>query len=319
MQRLSSIPEHSMQSENFQSFYNTTLRPKLVQIDTQRHAIANKIKLYGAIGIGGGLVFLFFNAGMFPLIIVGAGLYFFYQHHARAFRETYKQNVIRTMITATGLNYDHNSCIQQSEYEKSKLFLKKINRYYGDDYVSGVIGKTAIRFSEVFTQNEQNNGDKKKLETIFRGILFIADFNKKFPGETIVLPDVSENILGGFGSFLQSLNYARPQLVKLEDPDFEKNFVVYSTDQVEARYILSPAFMQRILEFKTRTSARISLSFIDSHVYIAIPINKNLFEAPSLFKSIDNYKQLSEYNGYVQMCVNTVELLDLNTRIWSKE
>lgn len=305
--------------ENFQSFYNTTLRPQLVEIDTQRQAIVDKIKLYGAIGIGGGLVLLFFKAGMFPLIIVGAGLYFFYQHHAKAYREMYKQNVIRTMITAAGLNYDHNSRIQQSEYEKSKLFLKKINRYYGDDYVHGVVGKTTIRFSEVFTQYEQSNGDEKTLDTIFRGILFIADFNKKFVGETIVLPDVSESALGGFGSFLQSLNYARPQLVKLEDPEFEKNFVVYSTDQVEARYILSPALMQRILEFKTRTSARISLSFIDSHVYIAIPINKNLFEAPSLFKSIDNYKQLSEYNGYVQMCVNTVELLDLNTRIWSKE
>lgn len=305
--------------QNFQSFYNTTLRPQLVEIDTQRQAVVDKIKLYGAIGIGGGLVLLFFNAGMFPLIIVGAGLYFFYHHHAKAYRETYKQKVILTMITAAGLNYDHNSRIQQSEYEKSKLFLKKINRYYGDDYVHGVVGKTTIRFSEVFTQYEQGNDDKKTLETIFRGILFIADFNKTFIGETIVLPDVSERAFGSFGSFLQNLNYDRPQLVKLEDPEFEKNFVVYSTDQVEARYILSPALMQRILEFKTRTSARISLSFIDSHVYIAIPINKNLFEAPSLFKSFDNYKQLSEYNGYVQMCVNIVELLDLNTRIWSKE
>ncbi len=57
MQRPSLTPERLMQPvENFQSFYNTTLRPKLKEIDAQRQAIVDKIKLYGAVGIGGGLV-----------------------------------------------------------------------------------------------------------------------------------------------------------------------------------------------------------------------------------------------------------------------
>ena len=40
------------------------------------------------------------------------------------------------------------------------------------------------------------------------------------------------------------------ELVKLEDPEFEKSFVVYSGNQTEARYILSTSLMRRILDYK---------------------------------------------------------------------
>ena len=72
----------------------------------------------------------------------------------------------------------------------------------------------------------------------------MADFNKNFNGHTVVLPDTAEKILGKFGQSLQSMS-SRGELVKLEDPEFEKEFCVYGDDQVEARYILSPALMKR--------------------------------------------------------------------------
>jgi hypothetical protein len=105
----------------------------------------------------------------------------------------------------------------------------------------------------------------------------------------------------------------------LEDPEFEKHFVVYGTDQVEARYILSTALMQRILTLRNKVNKGISLSFIDSHVYIGLPIDRNLFEPPALWQSIDNYKQIEEYHYLVSLCMTIVEVLDLNTRIWTKE
>jgi hypothetical protein len=94
---------------------------------------------------------------------------------------------------------------------------------------------------------------------------------------------------------------------------------VYGSDQVEARYILSPALMQRITEFKKNSKLRIALSFVDSHVYIALSINRRLFEAPPLFSTVLNRKLTLQYLGYLNMCIEIVEALDLNTRIWTKE
>gem|GEM_PF-6473228 len=54
-------------------------------------------------------------------------------------------------------------------------------------------------------------------------------------------------------------------------------------------------------------------------VKIYLKLSKNLFEAPWLFSSVDNYKQLEEYYNDIAMCTDIVTILDLNTRIWMKE
>ncbi len=304
---------------DFRPFYQTNLQPKLTELETTRAAIAGKIKLYGAIAIGVGVAFMAFKVSAWPLILAGVGIFFFYQHQAKQFRTSYKTQVVASLAQAQGLQYNHLACISRSDYDQSKIFVRSPDRYWGDDYLTGTVGKTGIRFSELHTEYK-SGGKEKSWHTIFRGIFFIADFNKHFIGETFVLTDVSENVFGsGIGGFFQKLNMARPQLVKLEDVEFEKAFAIYGTDQVEARYILSPALMERILNLKRKFNTNVALSFIGSHVYIAITVDKNLFEAPWLFSSVDNYKQLEEYYNDIAMCVGIVEILDLNTRIWTKE
>jgi hypothetical protein len=133
----------------------------------------------------------------------------------------------------------------------------------------------------------------------------------------VVLPDTAERMLGKFGQNLQSMS-SRGQLVKLENPEFEKEFCVYSDDQVEARYILSPSLMQRIVEFKRKWDTKIYMSFRDSKVYIAIKMNKNLFET-RLFKSIEDFNFIEENIRFLILITGIVEDLNLNTRIWSKE
>ncbi|MCE7863466.1 MAG: DUF3137 domain-containing protein [Bacteroidetes bacterium CHB5] len=304
---------------DFRSFYQTSLQPKLTELETTRTALVKKITIFGAIALGVGLLLFFLKVGIWPLLLAAIGSFFFYQYHASPFRTRYKTQIIATLAQAQGLQYNHRACISRSEYDQSQIFVTTPDRYRGDDMLTGTVGKTGIRFSELHTQYK-SGGKNKSWHTIFRGIFFIADFNKHFIGETFVLPDVSENAFGStLGGFFQKLNMARPQLVKLEDVEFEKHFAIYGTDQVEARYILSPALMQRILNLKQKFNTKVALSFIGSHVYIAITINKTLFEAPWLFSSVDNYKQLEEFHTDIAMCVEIVELLDLNTRIWTKE
>jgi hypothetical protein len=304
---------------DFRSLYQTNLQPKLTELETTRAAFVKKIKLYGAIGLGVGFGFMAFKISAWPLILAGVGIFFFYQYHAKQFRNSYKTQVVAAIAQAQGLQYNHQACISRTDYDQSKLFVRKPDRYWGDDLLTGIVGKTGIRFSELHTQYK-SGGKNKSWHTIFRGIFFIADFNKNFMGETFVLPDVSENAFGStLGGFFQKLNMMRPQLIKLEDVEFEKHFAIYGTDQVEARYILSPALMQRILNLKQKFNTKVALSFIGSHVYIAITINKTLFEAPWLFSPVDNQKQLEEYYNDIKMCIDIVELLDLNTRIWTKE
>ena len=51
-------------------------------------------------------------------------------------------------------------------------------------------------------------------------------------------------------SQLQHWDVKEQERVQLEDVRFTNEFLVYSTDQVEARYAISTAMMEKILAFK---------------------------------------------------------------------
>ncbi|MCX6694957.1 MAG: DUF3137 domain-containing protein [Candidatus Altiarchaeota archaeon] len=223
-----------------------------------------------------------------------------------------------------GLSFDEKRGVSLADFGKSKIFLTHVDSYSSEDYIYGTVGKTKIEFSEVHAQEKREYRDSKghrhtQYVTIFKGVFFIADFNKNFRTQTLVLPDTAEKLLGNMiGSFLQSKNIGRPPLVKMEDPEFEKIFVVYGDDQIEARYVLSTSLMRRIVDFKNRTKRNVYLSFIENKLMVAIPEGRNLFE-PRLFRSIVDYSQVEQYYNDLKFIVEIIDDLNLNTRIWGKE
>lgn len=89
-------------------------------------------------------------------------------------------------------------------------------------------------------------------------------------------------------------------------------------DEVEARYILSPSFMEQIMAFKNKTNAKIQFSFVGNNIYMAMPMKENLFE-PSLRKTVMNFEDIKSYYSQLQFCVSIVDALNLNTRVWTKQ
>ena len=141
--------------------------------------------------------------------------------------------------------------------------------------------------------------------------------NKYTKHRTVIVPDIAERFLVNMGQQLQKLNFGRDELVQLEHVDFEKRFAVYSSDQVEARYILSPKLIERIYNYSEKHELTPSLSFKDSQVYVALPISKEFFE-PRIFRTILDKEVTKEYYEDMMLAISLVEELDLNTRIWSK-
>ena len=217
------------------------------------------------------------------------------------------------------LDYQPNSMIDQVVYRSSLLFNHKPDRYKGEDMVKGQVGKTKIAFSELHTEYyTTDDKGRRTWHTIFRGLFFMADFNKDFKGHTLVLPDYSQRLFGGFGQKLQGMFSFRGELVKLEDPEFEKRFVVYSSDQIEARYILTPALMQRLTEFAKKTKSEVRISFVLSCVFIAISLKENLFE-PRIYRTILDFEPIEKYYDDLVMAIGIVDELNLNRRIWTKQ
>lgn len=237
----------------------------------------------------------------------------------------FKQQIIGPLVKTVdaGLNYNPKGHISLQEFQQSRIFLNQVDRFAGEDLVSGTLGQTSIRFSEIHaeykTESRDSDGNSQtNWHTIFKGVFLIADFNKHFRNLTLVLPDTAEKLFGWVGEKLQAMNVTRPELVKLEDPEFENHFVVYSENRVEARYILSPSLMRRLVDYRKKTRKNLSISFVNDHIMMAIPYSHNLFE-PNILKSNLAFETIKKFLEDIHLFAGVVEDLNLNTRIWSKE
>ncbi|RJP55905.1 MAG: DUF3137 domain-containing protein [Candidatus Auribacter fodinae] len=313
--------------EDLQKFYNEELIKDLEVLETKRKktlstVFAVLLPLLAVIAV----VMLFFsdkgsNALIFIVVIAIAVIFLIFSLLTRGYVSTFKDTVIHKIVEFIdpNLSYNKSNYVTSSEFMNSGIFLREPDRYKGEDYVRGILDKTNIEFSEINAEYEtRDNKGRKSYHTIFKGLFFIADFNKDFKGRTLVLPDTAEKLFKGLGKMLQSWNISRPELIKLEDPEFEKHFAVYGTDQIEARYILSTSLMKRICDFREKSRKKLALSFVNSRLYIALTTNKNMLE-PRLFRTLLNFKLVQEYFEDLKLAVDIVEDLNLNRRIWSKQ
>ncbi|QIL39579.1 DUF3137 domain-containing protein [Pedobacter sp. HDW13] len=310
---------------------NVALQQVLATMDLERKKIAStQIKGYIFILLGIAIAVICFILG-FPIpavigglipFIYGAVLHYKIGDDLRAYKNAYKRDVIGAALKFLdeSLALQPGAGIDASEFVYTQLFTQKPDRYNTEDLVTGSAGKTRFYFAEVHaeykTVTQTKNGTRTEWHDIFRGIIFAADFNKNFNGITIVRPKGFANALGAWFS-KNIFSFGDSDVVKLENPDFDKTFVTYGSDQVEARYILTPAMMDRILTLNRESKYEITLSFIESRMYIAFPLNRNYFEPP-VFKSLINAETLNDDITAVKFMYDIVQELDLNTRIWGK-
>ncbi|MHC5156442.1 MAG: DUF3137 domain-containing protein, partial [Planctomycetota bacterium] len=226
--------------EELKEFYTNELSADLQQMEQKRKQVMqNTMITIGVIGVVGLIaagvmvsqgapppVFIFVLIGC--LVIGGIAFAFI----GKGYKAEFKQRIIPKIVqfAEPTLSYHPTEMIDEHTFKSSKLFTQGIDRYRGEDRVQGRIDKTDIVFSELHAEYKTTSTDSKgrrktHWHTIFRGLFFIADFNKHFAGQTLVLPDSAEKLFGGFGKMLQSWNIGRPDLIKLEDPEFEREFV----------------------------------------------------------------------------------------------
>lgn len=230
----------------------------------------------------------------------------------RAVRQ-YKESVLPSMLAAIdpSLRYRADALVARQEFEAAGLFSPP-DRYRGQDLVSGRIGRTAVAFSLVHAERREEHhggGDNQRTEehyvTLFKGLLLVADFNKHFSGRTRVRHHVP-----------LSLDKLSRSHVQLENPQFNRMFSVSADDQVEARYLLTPAMMERLLALR-EAFGDLQCAWYDDKLLLALKFPFDAFE-PALFTPLTDPAQQARIEGNLQRVAAIVDRLDLDTRIWSK-
>lgn len=260
-------------------------------------------------------------------LIIGLALCGISYFQFSSYRKDFKRLVVESIfkIVFPGFSYRFSPGLSEATYSLSQLFLRRPDRYQSEDYVEGKIGTTPIQFSEIHSQYKQVVSDHRgrsrtTWHTIFKGVFIAADFHKQTKGRTFIHPDIAESVLGAvLGEWVQDVaasGLPKGRVVRLENVDFEKQFVVTADSDQEARYILTPKMMELILNLKLKHKALVHMSVLAGQVFVALELKKNLFE-PQFFRKT-SYSDLIEFCESFKALTEIVEDLDLNTRIWSK-
>ncbi len=317
-----------IESRELFNYFQEDLLGPLQKFELQRLKIRNKLYVWAGvllIPVLGITMYSTFKSGAAQHGIVPALVAYWVwvrlrNYYAAPYSLAFKKEILCDLIRAIdpSLRLEPEVAISRKVFEDSLMYEARIDQYCGEDFVSGRIGKTQIAFSEIHALFYFKNRHKNEAFTVFRGLFIQADFNKNFKGFTLVYPDISQRILGRLGQTVQDKFAFRGQLVKLEDPEFEKMFSVFSSDQIEARYILSPALMSRLKQYVKKTKKIVRVSFVNSCVNVAIPSRKNLFE-PKIFSSLLDFQAIIDYYQQIQLALDIVDDLNLNCRIWTKQ
>lgn len=235
----------------------------------------------------------------------------------REVAKTYKGLVVHRVVKALGdgLTYRPESSLTEKAFLAMELFADTPTSFTSEDEIGGRKNNVSYSVHEVrATRREQ-----KRTVVIFAGLMIRLDFNKNFRGRTSVVPNGEAVSTGSLlGRLLSAVGSQQKAAVLLENPVFERVFDVYSTDDQEARYLLTPKLMELVLAANAAQSqGTLRLAFVDNSLYVAIPMRCNYFEA-SLTETVTPESAVGDLAEVIAFAERLVDEFQLETRLWSR-
>lgn len=286
----------------FAERFETAIRPKLTAREDDRIKAVKKQRNFGIIGVilaiaGTAIGFGVFQEpfGLFIGAIAGFGMYAWGSADINKLGKETKLMLVEPVTAEFGIHYEMNPAQPADMMTFRSLDLVPgWDRSKYEDRLTGLRNDTPYEFFEAHLEEKRTTTDGKGRTrttwvTVFRGQCMVVKFHKQFQGVTKVYRDA-----GALNFFKKLGQMGKAQRVKLEDPVFEKAFEVYSTDQIEARFILTPDFMERLLGLeRTFKGKQVRCAFSGGEMFLACE-GKNLLEPGSMNRTMDDLGRVRE-------------------------
>ncbi len=269
----------------FSALFDAEIAPTLERYEAERRSA---VRLYAIVAGIGGVVALAAVVGAAatgqPAVlflvalaaVVGLGIA---EARMTPLRRRAKAALIEPLAASLGVDYtaDAPQSVGLADFRERRLIggYDTAKRY---DHLQGMVhGSGFSLFQATLRKHRRDSKGRRRTVTVFRGQLIRIGFPRKFHGVTLVLRDAGLfNFALGAGSDLKR--------VGLVDPAFEKTFEVFGSDQVEARYLLTPTFMERLLKLEQIfQGGKIRAAFARGELLIAIE-GDDLFKPGSMFR-----------------------------------
>lgn len=223
------------------------------------------------------------------------------------YHDIYVRDVVVPLLESLNsqFRYDrHGSILPHcAEVLTQHLTLEPIRK--AEDLVEGEQDNVSVRFGEV---------EKLADEEYEKFICFVADFNKQLSATTLLAPKQVSSVWRGFRvkrKMAKSL-----KAIQLDNPTFNKKYRVYTDSDIEARYVLTPGFMENIV--KDNENLYGYYLFKDNKMIFlgSIFVNNQQMDLFDIHADTDIYEQTLQTAKALRQLLGIVKVFNLNSRIW---
>ena len=237
------------------------------------------------------LAFLWFGPALPPMfkgiisfgVIVGVGVWG-YQPIADATRAI-KIGINSAIAASFGVSYEHD-VEPGAEFEACRRFglVPSYHRSAFEDHWFGTLESHSFSLYEAHLEERRGSGKNRRWVTVFRGVIITMGFGRKFHSTTLLQRAGAHRKWLGLGGARDSVNFDGHRLDRVDQvhPDFGDVFALYSDDQVEARVLVHPAYVEHLLKLE-RVFGGKEMRALFSHGEVIIAVEgRDMFESGSM-------------------------------------
>lgn len=295
-------------------FYDFKLMPIIEMFEQERKKILNWFRIKFFIWLI--LIIIIANISLLIFAILFALIsYPVVIWHLKKYKGALKGRLIPAILEYFEGKFAYENSADSVDFNRwySYGIMPKFNKLRAEDYILGVQNNIQIELAElnlsmvtIHASNRPNVPDTKHEDAVFHGLCVVLTFNKKFDHRIVAVP--KGEYLGNSEVFSDE----KLQRVKLEDPRFEAVFDLYGSDQVEARYVFTPTFMERLVALQSELNGtELRCSFYNDKLQILIPTNYDHFRVSSIFKEIDfvdEFRMILKEMSHINKIIDVLRL-----------
>ena len=248
---------------------------------------------------------------LIPYVIIAAAVSISTSGEIMEYKKAYKGYFVEKELAKTfsDIQYKHNAGLDK-EILASTGMINTGDRYSSNDLTIGKYKDVEFTQADVRIEEEHEDNDgNKHYITIFKGRFMIFEFPKKF---------ASRMMLSHFHGPTRGINPKTGramQRIETESIEFNKCYLIYAEDGVEAFYILTPDFMESAQELGRSHNDRVSIYFVDNKMIVGINDGDDVFEPPNPKLPLDEKSEATKIANEISLATNIVDKLKLDRKI----
>ena len=216
------------------------------------------------------------------VITFGFGLAWAEIPKKRAIRKV-KEGINHAIAGALRLEYAHD-CEPERPFELAKLcrLVPDHDRGRFEDRWSGHFGDIPFALHEAKLEKRRGSGKNRRWVTVFRGIIMSVGYKRRFHGTTILVRDNAHRKFWGGKKDHVTVDGLQLDYAEMVHPDFEDAFDIYTSDQVEARHLIDPLYVEQLIALEHAYSgSNVGTIFHEGSLVVALKA-ENMFESGNI-------------------------------------